>query len=59
MCRKQLKGKAAIRHILLYVYLNQASICMVIILYLIRSNRFAVYSTPCINYISQNKRNKN
>ena len=31
MCRKQLKGKAAIRHILLCVYLNQASICMVII----------------------------
>ena len=23
MCRKQLKGKAAIRHILLYVYLNR------------------------------------
>ena len=59
MCRKQLMGKAAFRHILLYVFLNQASICMVVILYLVRSNRLAVDCTPGVEYICQYEWNKN
>lgn len=59
MRRKQLMGKAAFRHILLYVYLNKVSICVAVILYLVRGNRLAVDCSPGVEYICQYEGNKN